>query len=131
MQQRAVEAFGLHAARQKRRLHPFVALDRRWFVAAIPVDGRRAGFFDTVRRAACCVGPRRMMSRAPRSRSCSSRLVERMVQPPSRRAAERPIAFFVGRPDVDRDHVAAVDGAPQRRLIGDAKILAEPDDGYS
>ncbi len=54
--------------------------------------------------------------------------LEAVVQPPARRAAHRMIAGRLVVEHVDGDHRPVVAGGDQRGLIGEAEVLAEPED---
>ena len=54
---------------------------------------------------------------------------QRVMQPPARRAAEPPGAGRLVVEDVDRNHLAAGGhGLAQRRIVGEAQVVAEPDE---
>src|SRR6185436_7177356 len=128
-QQCAVEAFRDQTVGTQLLLHFEIACNGRWLVASIPEHRTRAG---SRHRVAQTIERRSMQHGKLRSARAQllSQLRQRAVQPPTRRATERELPLFGIAEDVNRDDRATLlRGCLQRRVVAQAQILAQPDDG--
>src|SRR6185295_14312860 len=110
-------------------LHFEIARNRRWLVASIPEHGARAS---SRHRSAQTVERRPAQQRKLRAARTQFRIQrrQRAVQPPARRAAGRKFLLLGVAQDVNgNDRAAMRGGGLQRRVVAQAQVLAQPDDG--
>ena len=129
VQEVAVERLGLHAGVAQRGLHLGVTLDDQRLMATIPGDEFRAGFFHELLELS-----ERVAAADDERRTDLFKLLgeifQGLVQPPVRCAAGLPMSFGLRVMDEHRDDRAAMlHRRLKRRIVGETKIKAKPDDG--
>ena len=128
VQQRRVVALALEPGLAQRCLDVRVALDERRIVEPVPVDPPGAGLACDVEQRLERTAPAQAQSPAAGPQRRIQRR-EALVQPPTARAAGRPVAVLPGGVHVQRDHVPRLRaGRAQRGVVGQAQVATEPDD---
>ncbi len=128
-QEGGIEAADIDPVRLEIRLDRAVAFDRMGFVTPVPVDGPCSGFPDQSRQ-----DDPRIAAQAGQAAEVIPQSLETVMKPPAAGPAQRmgvadTVCIFQ---DEDGKHLPFASGFMERGIVGDAKILAEPDDcGHS
>ncbi len=126
--QRAVKILHLHAGGGEAGLDDFIPRDDRGLVAPVPIDRARARLGDEIDQHRNAVSARQPQPRPPRPQRSVQRR-QRMMQPPARRAARRPLALACLIENVNGQHrTSARQGRMQRGVVLQTQVLAEPED---
>ena len=128
-EQRRVEAACVDGVGAQSLLDPAIARDQLRLVAAAPEHRPCAGFLQqfaqrgqTVRGYSPQDQPRTALLQVRAQR------LQRLVQPPARGGSGRPFSLVPGGPEEDgNDGRAALHGGAQRRMVGEAEVLPQPE----